>query len=214
MQTLQQRTSRMVWNRLANARGGKAITLAAAGGNSFSRITRAQDSTPEVPFAEPVDVVNYALTLEHIESTFYRGVEDFAVADFEALGYQASVRDRIMAIGEHEAAHVDALIAVVKQLEGEPVEEAKYDFGYTDLTTFLATAAVLEGVGVSAYGGAAQYLQGENDLLTAALTIHGVEARHAAYLNVVTAQNPFPDAFNAPLTPDEVLELATPFFVM
>jgi plastocyanin len=64
---------------------------------------------------------------------------------------------------------------------------------------------------VSAYQGAAQYLIDEDDLLTAALTIHGVEARHAAYVAVLNAGNPFPDAVNPTLTPVDVLEIATPF---
>jgi len=167
------------------------------------------------PFESEVDVLNYALTLEHIESTFYReGLEQFDVAAFEALGYQAGVRDRIAAIGEHEAQHVDALTAVIESLKGEPVEEAKYDFGYTDLASFLQVAALLEETGVSAYQGAAQYLIDNDDLLTAALTIHGSEARHSAYLNVVTGnESPFPAAVNPSLTPAEVLEIAGPLIV-
>ena len=172
-----------------------------------------QDATPEA-FTEPVEVINYALTLEHLEATFYReGLEQFDEQAFLDLGYLEGVRDSIVNIGDHEAQHVDALTAVVEQLGGEPVEEAAYEFGYTDLASFLATAAVIEGVGVAAYTGAAQFLIEEDALLTAALTIHGVEARHAAYLNLATAQNPFPEAFDAPLTPAEVLEIATPFFV-
>lgn len=216
MQTLQQRTQRMVIDRLSATRTGKNITLAGLGGAGLSRgVVRAQDATPESPFDAPVDVVNYALTLEHLEATFYRlGLEEFDEAAFTDLGYQADVRERIVAIGDHETEHVDALIAVVDQLGGEPVEEAEYDFGYTTLEEFLATAAVLEGVGVAAYGGAAQFLIEEDELLTAALTIHGVEARHASYLNLMTGSaSPFPAAFEAPLTPDEVLELATPFIV-
>ena len=50
-------------------------------------------------------------------------------------------------------------------------------------------------------------------MLTAALTIHGVEARHAAYLALFNAASPFPDAVNPTLTPEEVLEIATPFIV-
>ncbi len=117
-------------------------------------------------------------------------------------------------IADAEKAHVDALTAVVGQLGGTAVEEGKYDFGYTDLAGFLSLAATIEGVGVAAYGGAAQYLMGENDLLTAALTIHGVEARHAAYLNVLTGANPFPEAFEAPMAPADVVETVTPFIVM
>lgn len=168
-------------------------------------------STP-APFKNAVEVLNYALTLEHLEATFYReALAKFDNAAFTAAGYQTSVRDYIVEIGKHEQEHVDALTAVIKQLKGEPVKEATYEFGYTDLASFLKLAATIEGVGVAAYTGAAQYLIDNDDLLTAALTIHGVEARHASYLNVVTGQNPFPDAVDAPKTPDEILEIAGPF---
>ncbi|MGI8475631.1 MAG: ferritin-like domain-containing protein [Thermomicrobiales bacterium] len=168
----------------------------------------------DAPFKNEVEVLNYALTLEHLEATFYReAVAKFAVADYTAAGYQPSVREYIVAIADHEKQHVDALTAVVTQLKGKPAKEAKYDFKYTDLASFLATAAVIEGVGVAAYTGAAQYLIKNKDLLTAALTIHGVEARHASWLNVVTGAVPFPDAVNAPMTKDEVLAAAGPFIV-
>jgi ferritin-like protein len=211
MQTIQQRTHGLVLDRLTANRTGQVITLAAIGGAGLNRgVARAQDATP-ADFEAPVDVINYALTLEHIENAFYMGVADFAGSDFEAIGFQAGVKDRLTAIGEHEAAHVDALTAVVKQLGGDPVKAGEYDFGYGNLTEFLQVAAALEGVGVAAYGGAAQYLIDEDDLLTAALTIHGVEARHASYLNVVNGTDPFPAAFEKPMTKAEVLEAASPF---
>jgi hypothetical protein len=211
MQTIQQRTHSLVWDRLSATPSGTTITFASIGGAGLGRgDARAQDATP-MPFENPLEVVNYALTLEHLENALYMGVADFSAADFEALGFQDGVRDWIMAIGSHEQAHVDALTAVVKQLNGTPVEAGTYDFGYGNLQEFLQVAAALEGVGVAAYGGAAQYLADEADLLTAALTIHGVEARHAAYLNVVTGADPFPAAFEQPMTKDEVLAAAGPF---
>ncbi|HYI25794.1 MAG TPA: ferritin-like domain-containing protein, partial [Thermomicrobiales bacterium] len=114
-------------------------------------------------------------------------------------------------IGEQEADHVTTLTSVIESLGGTPVEEATYDFGYEDLPGFFAVAQALEDTGVAAYQGAAQYLIDEDELLTAALTIHGVEARHASYLALLNGAVPFPEAFNPTLTPDEVLEIATPF---
>jgi hypothetical protein len=109
--------------------------------------------------------------------------------------------------------HVDTITTVITDLKGEPVAEAQYDFGYTDLAGFVGVAQVLENTGVSAYQGAAKFLIDEDELLTAALTIHGVEARHAAYLNGLQGESPFPDAVNPTLTPDEVLAAAGPFIV-
>ena len=63
----------------------------------------------ESPFANEIEVLNYALTLEHLEATFYREANAaFADQDYIAAGYQPSVREKIVMIGEHEASHVAA----------------------------------------------------------------------------------------------------------
>ena len=162
----------------------------------------------------PVDVLNYALTLEHLEYAFYRdGLEAFSADDFTSAGYADNVYEWFGIIRDHELEHVNVITQVITDLGGEPVAEAEYDFGYTDLAGFVGVAQVLENTGVSAYQGAAQFLIDEDELLTAALTIHGVEARHAAYLNGLQGESPFPDAVNPTLTPDEVLAAAGPFIV-
>ena len=168
----------------------------------------------ELMLKTPVDVLNYALTLEHLEHAFYRnGLQEFTTDDFAAAGYAANVYEYFGLIRDHELAHVETITQVITDLGGEPVGEAEYDFGYTDLAGFVGVAQVLENTGVSAYQGAAQFLIDEDELLTAALTIHGVEARHAAYLNGLQGESPFPDAVNPTLTPDEVLAAAGPFIV-
>lgn len=177
--------------------------------NAQSRPALGRTLAAQTEFADDVDVLNYALTLEHLEATFYRSAGDYEFGD-DAFGN--SIDDYIATIGEHETAHVEALTSVINDLGGEPVEEAEYDFGVTDADSFLATAAAVENLGVAAYDGAAASIENA-ELLTAAGGIVAVEARHAAYLNVLTGESPFPAAVETPLTPDEVLEIATPFIV-
>src|SRR5262249_52998815 len=99
----------------------------------------------------------------------------------------------------------------VDTLGGTPVAEATYDFGYgRDPKKFLATARALENTGVMAYAGAIRYLR-RADLVTAAAAIAAVEARHAAYLNLVTGRVPFPAAFERAASKAAVLEVAGPF---
>lgn len=161
----------------------------------------------QVAFETDIDVLNYALTLEHLENAFYEMSGDYELG---TDGFNNNINEWVAVIGQHEAEHVAVLTQVITDLGGMPVERATYDFGVTDAASFLATAMTLENVGVAAYDGAGQFIQNP-DLLTAAGSIVAVEARHAAYLNLVNLQSPFPAAFETPMTPDEVLEAAGGF---
>jgi plastocyanin len=179
----------------------------------------AQDALAADPYFknDGVNILNYALTLEHLEATLYReALATFTAADFASDG-TTTVYDLLTQIGEHEAAHVEALTATITDLGGTPVEEQTYDFGYSDAASFLATAAAIENVGVSAYAGAAPSVAVlAPALVPTALGIHSVEARHASFVAslINDADNqPFPDAVDAPRTPDEVLAIAGPFIV-
>ena len=156
-----------------------------------------------------IEVLNYALTLEHLEAAFYQLGSEY---QFGNDPFGVSIDERLTLAGEHEAAHVATLTDVITQLGGQPVAAAQYDFGVTDAQTFLATGMALENIGVSAYDGAGQFLQNP-DLVTAAGSIVAVEARHAAYLNLLNGTIPFPAATETPMTPDEVLEAAGGFIV-
>lgn len=121
-------------------------------------------------------ILNYALILEHLENAFYRdALATYDAGAFRAAGYPDWVRQRFVEIGGHEKAHVDFL---TKPLGDQATKECTYDFGITDVKSFIATAALLEGIGESAYLGAAQNITNP-ETLTAAGSILTVEIRHA-----------------------------------
>jgi rubrerythrin len=187
--------------------GGAAVAMSLTtipGGFSIRQMVAAQKMTSDL------DVLTYALTLEHLEYAFYR--DGVGLFTFGTDGNGESIDSNFAAIRDHEGAHVETLTGVITDLGGEPVAEATYDFGdaYSGPMAFMMTAAALENTGVSAYDGAAQFIT-DPDLLTAAGSIVAVEARHASYLNLLTGELPFPAAFEKPLMMDEVLKIAGPF---
>lgn len=99
----------------------------------------------------------------------------------------AAIFGYLLAIRDHELAHVAALRSTITKLGGTPVEACSYRFdAVTSFETFLQIAQALENTGVSAYDGAINRITDKNLLQTAA-TIATVEARHAAYLNLLNA---------------------------
>ena len=159
----------------------------------------------------PVDILNYALTLEHLEATFYlQGLAKFSSADFVAAGIPASSYTRLTEVAAHEKAHVDFLTTA---LGTAATKECVYAFPMSSVAEFLGVASILEGVGVSAYLGAARQIANK-DYLTAAGSILTVESRHSAYLRDTSSQqklSPFPLAQDVPLTPNAVHTLASAF---
>jgi len=90
--------------------------------------------------------------------------------------------------------------------------EFNFSGALTDVGTFLATAQVLENTGVMAYDGAIRYVDA-GDALQAGAQIATVEARHAAYLNLINRDSPFPCAFDMGKKPSEIFAAAKPFIV-
>lgn len=100
-----------------------------------------------------VQILNYALTLEHLEDTFYRqGLQNYTQAQFAAAGYDATFYKNLQEISSDEKTHVAFLTSA---LGSAAVAECTYSFPSTDVASFVGLASVFEGVGVSAYLGAA-----------------------------------------------------------
>lgn len=158
-----------------------------------------------------VQVLNYALTLEFLERRFYQeGLANFTQEDFVNAGFEDPFYSNLQAIAYDERTHVDFLTKAIIAAEATPVSEATYSFPVTDARSFVTLSSVLEGVGVSAYLGAAASIM-EKAYLTAAGTILTVEARHSAYIRDKIGQEPFPAPFDTPLGFNEVFSLAAMF---
>lgn len=167
-----------------------------------------------------LDILNFALTLEKLEYEFYReGMETF---DEETIGESEiaertgksgeSIRGRLEDVRNHEEVHVNVLSAVISALGAEPVSGLEFEFPYDSFEEFIGLAAVFEPLGVDAYAGAAPLIDTKL-LVPTALSIHSVEANHAAYLRDLNEENPVPHAFNNPETMDSVVAQASQFIV-
>jgi len=151
-------------------------------------------------------ILNYALTLEHLEATFYAGVQPADAPTAQVAAY-------VKQIAADEKAHVDALTAVILSLGGQPVKQATYNFPKISLPFGIT----VENLGVGAYLGAAPYIQNTTILLTAA-SIVTVEARHAsAWATIYDSPDPAysfaPNTFDKGVPMSTVLPIAKQFIV-
>lgn len=153
-----------------------------------------------------VGILNYALTLEYLETAFYADVVKsglFKGADLET----------IRKFGKEEAEHVQALTQAVKSLGGKPAPEPKAEFPLKNAKSVLELAATVENLGAAAYLGQAANIESP-EVLASALAIHSVEGRHAAVLNTLLGETITPDgAFAKPADVQTVLKSVEPFIV-
>ena len=151
------------------------------------------------------------MTLENLENTFYQeGLKNFTEADFASAGFDSTFYANLKEISSDEMTHVAFLTAALTKAGATPVAACTYDFGVTDVKSFVETSSILEGVGVSAYLGAAADIMSAA-YLTAAGSILTVESRHSSYIRASLGESPFPSPFDVPLDLDEVYTLASPF---
>jgi len=169
---------------------GKKISLAALPLAMGSMFNKAYGQTNP---STVTDVLNFALALEYLEYNYYNRALSVATATYIPTG---APRAAITTIRDHERAHVDLLKGALQITGADGYVYNDFDFtaggGFADVDTnyqtFLKVALAFEDTGVRAYKGQAPILKG-NAVLTTALQIHSVEARHASHIRQMVAAN-------------------------
>jgi rubrerythrin len=144
------------------------------------------------------DILNYALSLEYLQAAFY--------TEAERLGaLSGRVAEQARVVGSHERAHVKALQSLLGK---RAIKRPRFDFqGVTeDPAEYRKTAVAFEDLGTAAYKAEAPKIQNP-EFLAAAISIHSVEARHAAWIRRIAGSLPAPDAFDEPKPRPEVKRL-------
>ncbi|KAJ7598974.1 ferritin-like domain-containing protein [Mycena floridula] len=183
----------------------------------FALLTASALAYPVIETRSDVDdgqILNFALTLEHIENKFYHdALAKFNQQAFLDAGLPSFARDRFLEVAAHEQAHVDFLTKALKAAGVEPTKPCTYKFPYTDPKSFAALSQIIEGVGTSAYLGAAAAITNKG-YLTAAGAILTTEARHAAWVaSAVDKGAAWSGALDVPLGLNQIYSLVVGFIV-
>ncbi len=163
-----------------------------------------------------IKILNFALTLEMLEASFYREANSNRVygTDIQLQRYSEWVAG-------HEAQHVTFLKGAIRDQGGKAVKRPNFDFGdtVTDQARYRGTAQVIEDIGVRAYLGQASRIH-QPKLLTAAATILAIEARHSSWIRFLNAPAvadtptnalPAPTTFDKPASEKATLRKAGGF---
>ncbi len=145
-----------------------------------------------------VAILNFALTLEYLQAAFYTEAEQMGKL-------QGSLAEQARVVGAHERAHVAGFRSV---LGSAAVKEPNFNFhGVTEQpAAFRATAVAFEDLAVGAYKEQLPKIQ-SRQYLAAAVGIHSVEARHAAWIRRLADVVPAANAFDEPLPDPKTVEL-------
>jgi rubrerythrin len=185
-----------------------AFVLAACGSSSKSSST-ASTTSASVASATASNngdlaILNYALTLEYLETAFYEKVNASGL-------YSGKVASLLKTFGGQEKTHVEALKGTVEKLGGTPAANPNGKFPIDSAMQVAELAYEVENLGAAAYLGQAANIQSP-EILATALAIHTAEARHAASIATLVKKSLTPDgAFATPASMSMVMAAIKPF---
>ena len=168
-------------------RAGFIVAAGAATAAAFG--ARAGSAHAQGLPASDRDVLNYALVLEYLQAAFYTEA-------VRAKGLSGKPRRAARGRRRRRARARQGVPRPAGQAGGG---RPHFDFqGVTERNEpFLKTAVAFEDLAVAAYKGQARRIR-SRAVLTSALGIHTVEARHAAWMRYLNGNTPAVAAFDLP----------------
>ncbi|SCU80494.1 LANO_0B00298g1_1 [Lachancea nothofagi CBS 11611] len=158
-----------------------------------------------------IDILQFALTLEHLENAFFKqGLSTWSVDEFVKANFTESFYSQLKYITHDEETHVLYLEAALKTAGATPVAACSYKFPMTNPHDFVALAATIDGVGAAAYLGAAPLLTSKS-YLTAAASILVTEALHQSATRNAVGEVPMANPFGTPMGANAVYSIASQF---
>jgi rubrerythrin len=182
--------------------GGAVLGTLASSAMAYSTGDR-----PPAKFGKgDIGILNYALTLEYLESSFYNE----ATSTQRRTGFLSDTQAQVFlkTVTHDENKHVHAL---KKALGHHAIKKPKFDFHGDNANEahFQRASFTFENEGVHAYSGQAFNIK-DPKVLAAALSIVTVEARHASVIGLIRQKSDYgitPDgAFDKPYGASRVLK--------
>jgi CRP-like cAMP-binding protein len=186
---------------LACSRGelfARGVSAAAAGIVGYLGVAAEEAGAVTATTANDIAIVRFDQVLEALQSGLYTEAERLGALKPETLAWARVV-------GAHERAHLQA----IKNLLGPKVVKAPA-FNYGDVTSnesaFLKTAVAFEDLTAALLKWQAPRLD-SREIVAAAVSLHSVETRHAAWIRHLIGLQPAATAFDKPASQARMAQL-------
>ena len=181
--------SRGAFLRMVLGGGGAAIAGLALAGRARAGVAKT---------ANDIRILNFDLALEYLQAGLYTEAERIGALPAQTLAWARVV-------GAHERAHIKAIAGLLG-----PAAVKSPSFNYRGVTeheaNFTRTAVAFEDLTAALLKWQVPRLDSD-EVVAAALTLHSVEARHAAWIRRVAGVAPVSAAFDRPASQQRMAQL-------
>jgi len=174
------------------------VTAAAAAAVAYLGLSADDAGAATAKTSNDIAILRFDQTLEELQAGLYTEAERLGALKPETLAWARVV-------GAHERAH---LAAIKKLLGRKALASSTFDYGKVtaDEAAFLRTAVAFEDLTAALLKWQAPRLD-SREIVAAAVSLHSVETRHAAWIRHLIGLQPAANAFDKPASQHRMAEL-------